>query len=413
MATFIRSNVNVRRDYAKLNISTGLQVLSPSVGLTQYYKGGSFSPDHGATPLVLTPTVTAKADDITPQQVWTVGDTTANSGVGGKAWKVNGTAISSVWTEGTDFTLSDDGKTLYILKNIPVGSGVSVSCAILVYDSRTGLYIACETDPVPLSTVAAEDGSPMRLSIDQENVLWCPEADDLLEWDYRNARGYAQKMTQTAATNDSCYKKTVNLCVTQGDSQLTKGYGIWIYDSSNKTVAYITAGGTKVNNQPIKVLSLTTTAVTFDCRTIEDEWFTVYALDADGAIDKATKKQIHVHQVHRDYDAPEIVNHSDYTVKQTKYRNSLRVRCNGEEWDYPECYLQVYWRTQANSTNADEQDVGQGNECVFAPNEAGDGITATDNGFQMIADTTYHDTLAAATDGTNYWTDENGNVLLI
>jgi len=410
MGTFIRSTVGVRRDYAKLTITTGIEVKSASAGFTQYYKDRAFSPDHSITPLVLTPTVTAKAADITPEQVWTVGNSATD---GGTAWKVNGEAISSVWTEGTDYELEDGGKTLYVYKNIPCGSAASLSCGVLVYDGRTGLTIATETDPFTLSTVAVT-ASPMRLSVDCDNVLWCPEADDLWEWEYRDARGLTQKMTETEAANDSCYRKTVNFCVTKGGGQLSEGYGIWINDSSDDTVAYITDSGTLVNNEPTKILELTTKGVTFDCRTIKDELFKVYALDEDAAIIKHTLETIHVKTTHRTYDLPEPDNHSDYTVKQAKYRNSLRVRINGEEAEHPECWLKILWRTLANTANATEQDVGEGDTCVFDPNGAGDGTTATDNGFQMIADTDYHEALSPAVDDSgDFWTDENDNVLLI
>lgn len=407
-----RSSTFVRRVYDKLVITLGMEVKTGSAGLTQYVKDGLFSPDHSVSPLVLAPTVQAKAADVTPELQWSVGIDADNAGIGGTAWKVDGEAINTVWTEGTDYELEDNGKELWIYKNIPVDSGVNITCAILVYDSRTGVTIPVETDPVPLATVAVAD-APYRLSLDHDNVLWDVTADDLWEWDYRNARGYAQKMTKAEAENDACYKKQVNFCATKGSGQLNKGYGIWINDSSDKTVAYITASGKSVNNQPVKILELTTTSVTFDCRTIQDELFKVYLLDADGAIMKDTLNTIHVKTTYRDYDAPEIVNHCDYTTRQKKYRNSLRVRCNGEEWDYPECWLDIKWGTKARTTGAEEVEVGAGNDCVFNPNEAGGGVTPTDNGFDMIADTDYLPVLSVATDGTDTYVDEEGNVLLI
>lgn len=555
-----RSVTRVRRDYGKLGISTGLEVLSGSAGLTQVYKDNEFSPDHAVTPLVLTPTVSVKAEDITPPEQWTVGTASSNSGVGGKAWLVGGKAISSVWTEGTDYETSDDGKTLYIYRNIPYPESVSISCCLLVYDSRTGVTVAVETDPVALATVAVA-GDTLRMSADMDNMLWCPEADDLWEWDYRNARGYTQLMTKTAATNDGCYLKTVNLCVTEGNKQLTSGYGIVIKDADGtnlltskqrnienwtnnmpqkvsvsnseevnsfaipqtvggwegvyipitlekgKTytlsckysvasayellnsytfgleianaalttetgdnrmcvipfpttvcseqsgsitftatqetgylglngghiadgqtglsftvsdikleesiVASITADGTLVNNRPEAVMSLTLTSITFDCRAIGDEYFKVYALNADGAIEKETLCTLHVHTTHRDYDAPEPVNHSDYTLRQTKYRNRLRVRINGEEVEHPECWLDILWYTQSAETNSEEEEVGAGDTCCFNPNVAGGGATQTDNGFLQIAATDYLPSLSVATDGTDAYVDESGNLLLI
>lgn len=413
MGTFIRSSVVVKRDYEKLAITASLKILSTGAGLTQGYKDGAFSPDHGVTPLVLTPVVEAKASDITPEQVWSVGNSASDSGNGGTAWKVDGVAISSAWTEGTDYELSDDGKKLYIYRNITAGTTASVKCAVLVYDSRTGITIAAETDAVELATVAVAEAQ-WRLSLDHGNVLWDVTADDLWEWEYRDARGLAQKMTEAAATNDGCYKKTVAFCVTHGGGQLSSGYGIWINDSSGDNVAYVTAGGDVVNNQPVKILELTTAGVTFDCRVIEDEAFTVYAMDEESAIIYETKSTVHVKATRRTYDAPEPVNSSDYTTRQTKYRNSLRVRCNGEEWDYPECWLAIVWKTLAATANAEEVEVGAGNECVFNPNVAGGGATATDNGFRMIAYTDYHAALQPAADedgGT--LCDEDGSVLLV
>ena len=408
-----RSEVHIPRDYEKLAITASLKIESPSAGLNQYYKDGAYSPDHGITPLALTPLVNAKASDITPEQVWTVGNSSKDSGNGGTAWKVNGAAINSVWTAGTDYTLSDDGKTLAILRNIPQATSVNISCAILVHDSRTGLNIPSETDVVTLSTVAVSGATP-RMAVDMDNVIWCPEADDLWEYEYRAARGLAQKMTEAEATNGGCYKKTVRFCVTDGGKQLSSGYGIWIKDSSDNDAAYITADGAVTNNLPVKILELTTESVTFDCRTIADEWFKVYAMDEESAILYTTLCQVHVKTTHRDYDQPEIVNHSDYTVRQSSYRNSLRVRCNGEEWDYPECYLDIKWLTRAKTTNAAEVERGAGNTCEFDPNEAGSGVTADDNGFDMIVDTDYHEQPGVATDESgNALTDENGNVLLI
>jgi len=408
-----RSTVYVRRIYDKLMLAVGVEVKSASAGLTQYVKAGVYNPDHGVTPLVLTPTVSAQAADLTPEQKWSVGKDTSNAGVGGSAWKIDGAAVSSVWTEGTDYELSDDGKELWIYRNIPAGSGVSVSCCLLVYDSRTGLTIPVETDGVPLSTVQVED-APMRLSTDCENVLWDVTADDLWEWEYRAARGYTQLMTQEEAANDACYKKHVAFCVTRGGGQLSEGYGIWIKDGDGADVAYITASGTLVNNSPVKILELTTAGVTFDCRVIEDELFKVYALDSAGAIQYDTLRTIHVKAARRDYDAPEIANNSDYTVSQQLYNNYCRVRCNGEEMEHPECWLRIEWKTAARTEGAAETAVGAGDRCVFAPNEAGGGSTASDNGFDMIVDTDYLPALTAAVDEDgSFWTDESGNVLLI
>lgn len=406
------SVTRVRRVYEKLTITAYIKAATSGVGLTQWVKDGVYSPNHSVTPLVLSVSCTATATDLTPEQVFSVGAQGGVAGDGSTAWLVNGEAISTVWTAGTDYEFQQSGKELWIYRNLTAAEKASISVWLQVYDGRMGLTIPFLTDAIDLATVEIAD-SPMRLSTDRNSVIWDVTADDLWEWEYRAARGYTQKMTEVEATNDACYKKTVNVCVTQG-KRITAGYGLTLKDADGNEVARIEAADDEATvTNGVKVLALTRAAVTFDCRLIDDELFTLTALDADGAEVKSCVAQLHVKSRRRDYDAPEIVNYSEYTVRQKSYRNELRVRINGEELEYPECWLYILWKTLANTDGAEEVEVGVGDTCAFAPNEAGGGVTAEDNGFQMIADTDYHALLQPATDGESLVADEKGNVLLI
>lgn len=410
--TMRRSEVRVRRDYEKLTITAYIKPATASVGLTQWIKDGTPSPDHSVTPLVLTVDCQANASDITPEQIFSVGAEGGTAGDGNTAWTVNGTAISEVWTEGTDYELQESGKELWIKRNIKSTETYAIACQLQVYDSRTGETIPFITDTVELSTVELAN-SPYRISIDHSNVIWDMTADDLWEYEYRAARSLTQKMTRAEAENDACYKKTVNVCVTQG-KQIEAGYGLVLKTSDGTEAARIEATDDEATLTEDKaILELTRGKIVFDCRLIEDEAFTLTVLNSEGKEIKSCATQIHVKRRMRDYDQPEIVNYSDYTVKQQTYRNTLRVRIGGEEVDYPECYLYILWLTLAMTASAEEAEVGAGDTCKFDPNKAGAGLTDADNGFHMIADTDYQPILQAATDGTDYLTDGEGNTLII
>lgn len=409
----VRSTVGIRRVYEKMAIATSLEVLSGGSGLTQSLEGGEYSPDRSLNPLVLSPRVTATATDVDPSAVWTVGDAD-NSGIGGKAWLVGGVALSQCgWTAGTDYELKEDGKQLWVYKNLPYGTTVDICCKLLVRDSRTGVSVECQTDSVTLATVAVSDAH-LSLQVDRSTVLWCPEADDLLEWEYREARGLTQKMTQAAATNDACYKKEVKLVVTKNGKPTTDSYSVIVTEESTGGSVTLLPTADSAADTALGILELTKEHVVFDCRVASGLYYDIRLGDAEGTPVPYLLQNVSVEMHHRDYDLPEIVNFGDYMASQTSYADRLRVRCNGEEWDYPEIWLDIEWKAQPADTSADEVWVGSGNTCLFDPNAVGGGVTEEDNGFELIAETDYITQLAAATDENgDIYTDEEGNVLLI
>lgn len=407
----VRHTRKIKRIYQKMLVAVSIEELS-TVGLGQKVESGTFSPDHSMSPLILQASVKAGASDIDPNATWSVGTSAATAGDGLTAWTVDGVAVGTAWKEGTDFELQDSGKELWIYKNIDVESCPKIRVSVVVLDNRTNVSVVQESDDVELVTTAVADPS-VTLTTAPNNMIYDYMADDLVEWEYRNARGLAQLMSQSEATNDSCYLKQSSLMVTKGsEGRQSSGYGMVVKDSSSNVLAKLLADGTlTISDERITALSLE--SITIDCRTISDEVFTLVALDSEGEEIATAQDTIHAKTIFRNIDTPEFVNTADYSVGDTKYKETARVTCNGEILEYPEAYLDIdYHVTPTGSTV--EQFVGSGNSITVNPNEVGSGVTADTNGFDMAMEADFHGVYAVATDEDGATLqDEDGETLLI
>lgn len=410
----------IKRNYDKMMVVVSLECLTPTSGFSQILKGGVFSPDRKVTPTVIAPTVQAGASDIDPKATMTVGLVDATGAYitdAKQAWKIDGVALGkSAWVEGTDYDLKENGKNLWIKKNLPSNNSVSISCSVLVTDSRTGAIVAMESEPVNLQTTESAP-APVVLGIGRNALNYDRTIDRLNEWNYREAHGIEQVYAKADAMKAGCYLKTVDLCLTQGaNSAFTTGYGLKVTDSAGKTVATLSANGNvTIPQDEVRVTALSLSAITFDCRTIDSETFTIQGLDKNGAVINTAKGNISIKSFYQNITLPRHRNVADYTAKDTVYKQSLTAGVGGEELPYPEVCLDInyYVAPPAHLEQSDEVYVGSGNSCTFDPNKIGSGVTPETNGFDNPIYINYQATPAVLTDEDgNALTDENGETII-
>ncbi len=396
------NSVRIRRVYAPLNTAAQLVCISGGSPTTQVYNTvlGQYEPNRAITPCVIHPDVTAYASDGTwkyPQ---------ANTKLANMAWTVNGTEISKVWTEGTDYSVGTTGSErgdLKIMRNTGVSERFALQFSAEIVDERTNVNIPVTTDEVTLNTVAKADDAYSLALGDDETIMYNPVLDRLLLYDYKVAHGIiaASSTERAARLDEKAYLRTILITVFKGASKVTSGYTVKLYRKSGTSQTEISAGTTEA-------AVIGTTEVQIDLRLVESASYEVKAFVGSKEV---CSKQFSVARVYPKY-AVSAGQNTDIAPSQDNRRQEALVSSEGRVVECPASVYLLQWSTTAtdNGTTTTRQ-WQEGDVAVFDIADTGLG-ESSDEEMEIAVDAEYKPPMEFFSDGSEALTDENGECLI-
>lgn len=358
----IRTIQHVPKKFRPFGFTAQLDVTGGSK-LTQTYgsNGGGYSPNHATQPVIFRAVYDIQFSDIERTVEVKVADSPTDTDAK-KGWFIDGTSLYALTTRATDpwtsdhYSLSDDGLTLSIKKNLGNGESMSVCCKLRFRDMATQDVCFFTTDPEVMTSVSLAE-SQYTLQLDSNQVLYDSESDDRTEYEYCAARGLTTPTTEAQSWEDS-YMKTREVIVAKGNSgRMTSGYGYEIQDADGEVVAEFLPDGTVNIGDLLRFAELTQTSFTMNCQTVTEggTTYTVHLLLPDGSGTKKngakasfTAKRIHPHKFSQYHEnrAPVSADDSEYLLK-------AKITLNGEEQANPEAYFDIdHFVCQASSSGA-------------------------------------------------------------
>lgn len=419
--TFISQRIHTRIKYNPLTTSCHLVCLTPQSPCTQVANtlGSSpeYEPDRSKTPTKVFPDVRA----IDPDEVFTHGAVNKYLSLDDSGWYVDGKAISTVWKNGTDYTIdtteTQDRFTLTVLKNIPASSKAVLRFKGKFLDWRTGAIYAVESDEMPLTTTD-KGTDAISCSVDKSSIIYDPFTDGLLLYEYKVARGISVQGKREDYIDGKCYEQTVNILLNSGSSQLTAlPTGMTMRLVAMGTDTDITAKSTA---NP-EVMAFSFQSVTFDMRMIDQAQYEVQFLKDGKIICRAAIGLTNTLTMPNVNSTP--LRAADISKSGEVYPNSVVINTDLGASDYPELYYFLKWYTQAKFNAgtdakpdwqyAEKKEWQHGENMLAAVEDLGLGVTKDDNMFDVFFSADPHPIkkLLTLADGT-YLTDKNGNPLI-
>lgn len=396
------NSVRVRRVFAPLNTAAQLVCITGGSPTTQVYNTalGQYEPNRGITPCVIHPDVTAYASDGTwkyPQ---------ANTKLANMTWKVNGTEISKVWTEGTDYSVGTTGSErgdLKIMRNTGVSEKFALQFSAEIVDERTNVNIPVTTDEVTLNTVAKSDDAYSLALGDDETIKYNPVLDKLLLYDYKVAHGIiaAATATRNACLDERAYLRTIPFTVYKGASKVTSGYTVKLYRMSGTSQVEISTGTTEA-------CSIGTTSVQLDLRLVESASYVVKAFVSGKEV---ASKQFSVARIYPKYTVSAGQN-TDIAPSQDNRMQEALVSSEGRVVECPASVYLLKWSTKATDGGLTTTKQWQeGDQAVFNISDTGLG-ESSDEELEIAVDAEYKEAMEFLSDGSDALVDENGEYLI-
>lgn len=396
------NKIKIRRDFAKLNTFASIVCVSGGSPTTQVYNTAlaQYEPNRANTPCVLHPDVTAHASDGT----WK--NEQANAVLANMVWLVNGTEISKVWQEGTDYSINTDGSTrgdLTIYRNVAVAELFALKFKADIYDHRLKVNVPIATDEVTLNTVAKSDDAYSMSLDDTDNIVYNPILDRLLLYDYKVAHGMiaASDSVRAACINENAYLRKIPFHVYKGGKALTTGYTVKLYKMSGTTPVEIGVGMNEVN-------AITTSYVTLDLRLIEAATYMVKAFVGGKEI---CNKQFSVARTYPKFTISAGQN-TDIAPNQDNRMQQALVSSEGKIVECPANVFLLQWSTKAtNDGKTTTKQWQEGDTALFNISDTGLGETTEDE-LEIMVDASYKPQMDFFSDGSEPLVDENGEYLI-
>lgn len=360
----------LRATFAPLNVAVSVECITPTNPTTQAYDSfkGCYLPSRALTGTVLRATVGAKASDGS----WDDSDKGAvalnatETNLIEAAWYANGKMIQAGedgWTTGNFAILNDANKKveykgagnrygdIAVKRDFSVGQTVSMVFKAVLVDTRKGVRIPIESEPVVFSTtVYARDQYNLSIK-ESQTVRYNPFEDNLLVFDYLNpntASLTAAKVTERNGLikEPSSYLKTFewdlrcgDKIVNPNDEPLTK-IDIQIIDESTgsgkSVVAGTTPGVVAVGSRSLQLDMRKITRATFEIRAF------LHGVNETGTL--IAKQPISVEREYPAYNL-EIIGSDTYDGGGTPtIVNKLQVTYRGRKLPYPEALFNINWK---------------------------------------------------------------------
>lgn len=391
----------IRRDYAPLTHSESLVCDSAYSPVMQVYSAAQneYLPDRSLSPTVLRPIVNAAASDGS----WPT--PSANAQLANMKWYVNNVDITTIAEWSGLFTIDTVGSTrgsIAIYKNISPGSDVTMRFEAELVDYRLGVIIPIRTDEITLSTIdASNDGYNMSIGEDK-TLRYNSILDKLLLYDYKVAHGLISPSSagEAAARDGNEYERTIPIEVFKGETKLTSGYTVKLYKVNSASSI------TEVSASDYEVVSISTTGIVLDLRLISKADYMVKAFS--GATELA-RAQFSVNRLWADFKASPC-NETSILPNQTARFDQAQVDSEGKKIECPESVIKIVWHTATASINDVEHN--EGDTTVFQLSKTGVGNSYPNDWIDVFIEAQQKEEHKVATDGTDVFTDEDGNILI-
>lgn len=396
------NKIKIRRDFAKLNTSASIVCVSGGSPTTQVYNTAlaQYEPNRANTPCVLHPDVTANASDGT----WK--NEQANAVLANMVWLVNGTEISKVWNEGTDYSVNTDGTTrgdLTIYRNVAVAELFALKFQADIYDHRLKVNVPITTDEVTLNTVAKSDDAYSMSLDDTDNIIYNPILDRLLLYDYKVAHGLiaASDSVRDACINENAYLRKIPFHVYKGGNALTSGYTVKLYKMSGTTPVEIGVGMNEV-------CAINASYVTLDLRLIETASYMVKVFVGGNEV---CNKQFSIARTYPKFTISAGQN-TDIAPNQDNRQQVALVSSEGKIVECPANVFLLQWSTKAtNDGLTTTKQWQEGDTALFNISDTGLGETSEDE-LEITVDAGYKPRMEFLSDGSEALVDENGEYLI-
>ena len=395
------TRLRIKKEYAPLTVYTSLVV--PTNGfstLLQTYKAKDqeYIPNRQLTPTTIMPKVLAYAPDGSLKTPY------ANSMLADLTWYVDGTEISEVWTEGTDYeilTVGSDRGGLVVYRNIPTTEQHRLHFEAVLADSRLGQNIEVKTNDVTLRTIDLAEFQ-YKISVGCDPVVhYNPFTDPLLIFEHKQSHGIAQNVTeQQAAASKLSYLCNIPIMVFKGDAQATA--------EDDYTVKLFRIGAnnalTEIDASPEhEVQELDRNHILIDLRLIDDDNYAVIVYVRGEEKDRT---QFGLKRLKPKYTQ---ITHANQTgiVPTAKARyDYLTMEHNGKILDCPGLSLQIVWYTDTEYKKGVMHNEGE--DTLFSLSKTGIGANYDDDWLEIYTNIEYKPAYSGATDGEYILTDETG-----
>ena len=399
------TRLRIKKEYAPLTVYTSLVV--PTNGfstLLQTYraKDQEYIPNRQISPLTIMPKVIAYAPDGSLKTPY------ANSMLADLTWYVDGTEISEVWTENTDYkilTAGSDRGGLVVYRNIPTTEQHKLHFEGVLADNRLGQNIDIKTNEVTLRTIDLAEFQ-YKVSVGCDPVVhYNPLIDPLLIYEHKQANGIAQTETLAEVTADKLsYLCNIPIVVFKGEAQATAedDYTVKLFRIGQNNAL------TEIDASPEhEVQELDRNHILIDLRLITDENYAVVVYVRGEEKDRT---QFGLKRLQPKYTQ---ITHANQTgiVPTAKARyDFLTMEHNGKILDCPGLSLQIVWYTDTEYKKKVMHNEGE--ETLFTLGKTGIGSNYDDDWLEIYTNIEYKPAYSVATDGDSILTDENGSVLI-
>ncbi len=392
----------IRKEFQPLTIAVSLKILTPNSPANQVYNPvvNEYDPDRGVTPLMILPEVIANASDGSWDKPY------VNSLLAEMNWFANGENISAISSWNGKYSIDTVGDTrgaITISRNVAPGESFELHFEGVIADTRLGVNIPVKTDSIILTTVdKSEDTYGLSIG-DSQIIQYNPFLDKLLLYDYKVANKLISASTanRNAALDENSYERTIPLMVTKGVNKITTGYTIELYqvNSISSQTRLTTA------NHEIVALSLTSL-------------YNGFAFDRERGL--LVVGEDSVERRLQDSNSPSIVFIQNlrayrqvrlpFNPDEILHRNIAMVQWNGEIVSIPAPIIRMVWFTDsANKTGVQWQ---EGEKTVIMLDGTGIGETYLDDWLDVYIKAEQKKAFSVLTDGTNEYTDSNGNIYI-
>ena len=400
------TRLRIKKEYAPLTVYTSVVV--PTNGfstLLQTYKAKDreYIPNRQITPTTIMPKVIAYAPDGSLKTPY------ANSMLADMHWYVDGTEISEVWTEGTDYeilTAGSDRGGLVVYRNIPTTEQHRLHFEAVVADMRLGQNIEVKTNDVTLRTIdLAEFQYKLGLGCDPV-VHYNPLIDPLLIYDHRRAHGMEQTMTEEQAkASKLAYLCNIPIVLFKGDTQATSedDYTIKLFRIGDNNA--LTEIGVADDNE---IVEFDREHILVDMRlvTLENYAVVVYVRG-----EEKDRIQFAIRRIEPKYSQPTHANQTGIVPTAKARYDQLTFEINGKILECPGLSLRITWFTDTEYKKNVQHNEGE--ETLFSLNKTGIGANYDDDWLEIYTNIEYKPAYAIATDGEYILTDDDGTPFII
>lgn len=396
------SKKRIRIDYAPLNVAVSVVNITPNSPVVQVYNGftNQYEPNRTLSPTVILPQVVASAAD----NSW--GDPHSNHALAEMKWFANGVDISTLSDWDNLYTINTSGSlrgAISIKRNFSPGEQVSLHFEGVLADSRLGVNIPIKTEPIVLS---CSDKSQNMYSVgigDDMIIQYNPFKDKLFLYDYKVAHGLisASTSSQSAATDENAYYRTIPVTLFSGDQIQTAGYSIKLFRVNSATsFTEITAGEDEV-------VAISPTQIILDLRLIQKSDYVIRAYAENREV---AMVQFSVNRLNPRYTI-RMTNGTDIHPNDTQRHDEAMVDNDGNIVECPGSIVRIIWMadTQAKSDVV----LNEGDVTQFLLSKTGIGSSYNDSWLELYTMSELKEAHSIAVDeNNNIFIDENGNDLI-